>query len=418
MARTSPLQRLHRQAEAHIAVYGPSPASPDAPIEATREAVEVVESYGELEIEYAAIRKACILVDQPHRGLIEVTGADRLEFLNRMLTQELKGMRAGEVRRSFWLNRKGRIDADFRVIELGDRTLLECDVHAVERALATLGAFVITEDVTLTDLTARQHCLGLHGPTAAALISASCGLAALSELAIGRVEAVSIGGSDAVLFRHDTTGEFGVELWVPVDAARAVFERLLELGHAHDDQPGPGSNVRVRPAGWHAWNIARIEAGIPLFNLDFGTESLPAETGVLHDRVSFTKGCYLGQEVVARMHARGHPKQTLVAIKFESVLSQREQAEASGFALPVQPATGAGLSLAGVVKGGAEGAHDEAVGVITSSTLGPMVSSSPIAFAQVKYAHSAAGTQVKAEAEGLEVVGSIQPQLRFLADRS
>src|SRR4051812_36724439 len=109
MAAVSPLLRWHQQAEAALQTYGPPEAG-----------VQVVETFGELELEYAALRKHCVLIDQPQRGTIQVTGADRLAFLNRMVTQELKGLAPFQVRRSFWLNRKGRIDADLRIIELGD----------------------------------------------------------------------------------------------------------------------------------------------------------------------------------------------------------------------------------------------------------------------------------------------------------
>ncbi|MCA9310952.1 MAG: hypothetical protein KDA21_07090, partial [Phycisphaerales bacterium] len=94
MAQNSPLNNQHREQDASFTEYGPVP---------------VVETFGELEAEYAAIRKGAVLLDQPTRATVEVTGDDRLEFLNRMITQELKGMAPGMVRRGFWLNRKGRI---------------------------------------------------------------------------------------------------------------------------------------------------------------------------------------------------------------------------------------------------------------------------------------------------------------------
>src|SRR5262245_16249908 len=120
--------------------YGPSEGN-----------VQVVATYGELELEYAAIRKHAALLDLPHRAVIEVTGPDRLDFLNRMITQELKGLPENQVRRSFWLNRKGRIDSDLRVINLADRVLLETDILAAPRAIKGLSAFVITYDVTIRD---------------------------------------------------------------------------------------------------------------------------------------------------------------------------------------------------------------------------------------------------------------------------
>src|SRR5438477_3979261 len=107
---------------------------------------EVVASFGDVEAEYAAIRRGAGLFDSPHRGTIQVTGKDRQEFLNRMLTQELKDFSAGKVRETFWLNRTGRIDADLLLIELGDRTLIDVDIHQAAKTVRTLGEFQFAED--------------------------------------------------------------------------------------------------------------------------------------------------------------------------------------------------------------------------------------------------------------------------------
>jgi tRNA-modifying protein YgfZ len=293
--RTSPLQDMHARAGAVLSVYGPPEAG-----------CHVVETYGELELEYAALRGGCILLDQPHRAVLEVTGPDRLSFLNRMVTQELAGLQPMHVRRSFWLNRKGRIDADLRLIELDNRMLIDVDVHAAARTVQGLSAFVVMEDVQITDVTELRHRLALHGPAAIRLLAA----AAESKVPLEPDQAMllTIAGHKALAFRQDTTGEIGLELIVPAQHAAVIYEHLLRFTHAH----GP-STINLRPAGWHAFNIGRIEAGTPLYNIDFGPESLPHETGVLRDRVNFKKGCYLGQEIVARMDSRGHSKKTLVA---------------------------------------------------------------------------------------------------------
>ncbi len=368
--------------------------------------VQVVATYGELELEYAALRKHCILLDQPQRAMIEVTGADRLEFLNRMVTQELKGLTPGSVRRSFWLNRKGRIDADLRILTFVDRILLETDIHAAARTIQGLSTFIITEDVTLRDLTASTHRLSLHGPAAPLLLSHVAGVQSLEP---DRSASGRIGEAEVTAFREDCTGEPGFELIVPSQSAAQVYTQLIQQGH--DPNHGAAAlresggslqdQVRLRPAGWHAYNIARIEAGTPLYNIDFGPNSLPAETGVLDDRVSFKKGCYLGQEVVARMHSRGHSKQVLVGIKFDVVKSPDD------FAL--QPGEGAELFPLVDGKPG-----PEPVGAITSSTISPMLGSAAIAFAQVKQSQQAAGTVLATTVDGATVSGAIQPSLAYL----
>lgn len=398
MARVSPLRRMHQLAEAATLPYAPAGAPPD-------QIVEVVASYGEPELEYAAIRRGCILIDLPHRGLLEIAGPDRLDFLNRMVTQELKGLQPMQLRRSFWLNRKGRIDADLRLIELGDRILADVDIHAAARTLAGLTAFIISEDVAVRDLSDQFHRLALHGPTAPDLLAAVTrppddeSAMSARDLTTDRAVRLRFNGSELFVFREDLTGEPGLEIIAPLVTTEPLFQRLIEVGAQHDHDPAESSSrYRLRPAGWFALNVARIEAGRPLYNIDFGPDSLPAETGVLQDRVSFTKGCYLGQEIVARMHARGHPKQVLVGLRLTTPAGQSPE--------DLQPETGAPVYPPG------EGPADP-IGAITSSTISPMLGSALIAFAQVKYEHSQPGTAVTVRADDTPITAVVQPDLRF-----
>ncbi len=409
MTRRSPILRLHQEAEASLRDYA-APFSDDGgePREGASARVDVVESYGELELEYAALRKSVALFDMPQRGIIEVTGLDRLEFLNRMVTQDLKDMPPFSVRRSFWLNKKGRIEADLRIVDLPDRTLLELDVHAAPRTVKGLAPYIVTENVNIRDATDQLHRFSLHGPTGLWLLAgvsmtpmgAMASGPGLEELAPGRAMVVSIAEAECVVYREDLAGEMGLELIVPADKALAVWQMLIEAGHdrAHGHGAPPegsppaaahawqilGSKVRLRPAGWHAFNIARIEAGSPLYYIDFGPDSLPAETGVLNDRVSFKKGCYLGQEVVARMHSRGHSKQVLVGVDFDTIMDP-----SSGF--PLQPLGGTSIHAAEPATN-----KDEPIGMVTSSALSPMNGSRPVALVQVKQAYAAAGTALVA----------------------
>jgi folate-binding protein YgfZ len=367
--------------------------------------VQVVATYGELELEYAAIRKHAALFDLPQRAVLEVTGADRIDFLNRMITQELKGLGENQVRRSFWLNRKGRIDADLRVINLPGRVLLEADILAKDRAVQGLTAFIITEDAAIRDLTDSTHRIAIHGPTAPLLLKS---VANIDGLAQYQAAAATINGTEVVIFRDDSAAVPGFELIVPAAAAASVYQHVIQTGHDPDHgaavlrqpQQNLATQVRLRPAGWHAYNIARIEAGTPLYNIDFGENSLPAETGVLDDRVSFKKGCYLGQEVVARMHSRGHSKQVLVGIKFDVMKSPDDFVLQPIERSPLYP----------IVDG-----HPapEPVGAITSSTISPMLGSAAIAFAQVKQSHQAPGTKLATTVEGVTITGEVQPSLAF-----
>jgi folate-binding protein YgfZ len=350
-------------------------------------ACELVAAFGEIEPEYAAIRRGAGLLDSPHRGTILVTGSatDRRDFLNRMVTAELKDLAAGMVKPAFWLNRKGRIDADLLIIELGDRMLIDVDIHQAAGAAQSLGAFLFAEEVKIADASARYHHVGVHGPLALQTVA----IAAHDErftLENDRCAVVPIDGAQVIAARHDLAGEIGLELIIEVEQVAAVWDYLLAADHvlAQDKR-------RIRPIGWYAFNIARIEAGCPIFNIDFGTTNLPHETGVLHDRVSFTKGCYLGQEVVARMESRGHSKGRLVGLRLSA---------------PLLPTAGA------QVFESKDGSMGDEIGRVTSSTLSPMLGAVPVAFAMIKSATAAPGTTVLVNAEG-EQAEAVISGLRF-----
>lgn len=401
MATHTPLKPLHIQSGAMLRTYGPEEAG-----------IELVEGFDFVEGEYASIRKHAAIFDQPHRGTLEVTGPERLAFLHRMITQDVKGMTAGQVRRAFWLSRKGRIESDLRMLELGDRMLIDLDAHNVAATVASLNGYIITEDVQITDVSQQWHRLSVHGPAARALVARHCD----AEDMVMRLEPDSairatLAGRDVVIDRQDVTGEVGLEILVSAADAVAVYESLASphdpaarIGALEGRGAGykPDPEGRARRIGWHAMNIARIEAGTPMFHIDFGPTNLPHETGVLRDRVSFTKGCYLGQEIVARMDALGAPKQKLVGLRVQDP----EGTMGNGSRVP--PAGGP------VFIESAPGKQD-VVGGVTSSTVGPLAGGAPIAFAMVKFKHCEAGTKLTVEADGgVMLPAVVQDGLRFL----
>jgi len=361
-----------------------------------RAAPEIVAGYGLLELEYAAFRRGAAVVDRSCRGTIAAWGADRVEFMNRLVTQELKGMAPGDVRAGFLLNRKGRIDADLlfaEVPEPGDLPpmLVDVDIHDAAAAAAAIAGFVFSEDVRVEDQSSRWARLAVHGPEGAALLSnAGADDAALEALNHDmRCVRTALAGAPVVLVRRDQCASPGVEVFVPAaDAARA-WDALVSQHDARE-----GGRRRARPAGWHAYNVARIEGGTPLHHVDFGSDSLPHESGILADRVSFRKGCYPGQEVVARMESLGKPKQRLVALRIAED------------ALPTAGSP--------VFERGPDGEPANPVGTVTSSTLSPMLGAASVAFAMVKTAHSEPGTVLLVPAEGGRATATVQPALRFL----
>lgn len=405
MAIASPLNALHQQAEASFLTYGVGGAT-------TASAPSVVETFGELEAEYAALRKGCVLLDLPQRGTLRISGSDRIEFLNRMVTQEMKGQKPFQFRNAFWLNRKGRIDADLKFIELGSYMLADLDILRAASTAQSLSAFVITEDVSITNESETMHRLSLHGPTSTGLlraVSEPMDGPPLSDLGAGQAALVRIAGKQVVVHRDDSTGDTGLEMTMHAADVMVIYEQLLERGlNGGDHSPHeptakhPLSNAgyRMRPAGWHAYNIARIEAGCPLFHIDFGPDSLPAETGLLSERVSFTKGCYLGQEVVARMHALGHPKQVLTALRVTPTQPQLDSGR------ECQPTAG-GM----VTRLTPEGR--QTVGTVTSSTRSPMLGDQILCFAQIRWGAHLAESECEIESDAGFVPAIVAESLKF-----
>ncbi|MGD0389242.1 MAG: glycine cleavage T C-terminal barrel domain-containing protein [Tepidisphaeraceae bacterium] len=355
----NPLRELHVQAEAEFQPYGD---------------VEIVCTFGEPQAEYAAIRKGCAMMDLPQRGILRATGSDRINFLNRLLSNQLamkdgkNPLTAGRGVYSFLLNDKGRIVADVNVLERGDCTLLETDARNVARVKEMLEKHVFSEKVAFSSLIGTSHQVALHGPGAGEVLRRlggnGDGLGPLNST-VARLDA-----AEAVIWRDDPCGVGGYFLIVPTELAGKLWMGILSAFGSGE----PGKR-QVRPAGWAVFNTARIEAGRPLFGIDFDDSVLPAETGQLDRAVSFTKGCYLGQEIVARMHARDQVARQIVGIRMQED------------ALPI-----AGAPVIDNEK--------NQIGGITSSTISPILSNASICLGLVKSPFAAVGTQLQIATEG------------------
>src|SRR3954447_6044721 len=206
---SNPLFPLHQQAEAEFQPYAD---------------IEIVSTFGEPQAEYAAIRKACGLIDRPQRAVIELTGADRLSFLNNLLTnqtwdkQSKQPMPAGQAVYAFLLNAKnGRIITDVSVLELGERTLLELERRLVPTVLTALQKYLFGEKVQINDRSGELHQIALHGPGAAQILGQSIDTPV--ELTKEQTcAAARMHNNDVVVWRDDPCGVPGLHLIVPTAA--------------------------------------------------------------------------------------------------------------------------------------------------------------------------------------------------------
>ena len=391
-----PLHDLQQDAGAEFIAFGEGDA-----------ATPLVASFEQYEAEYAAIRSRVGVLHLPQRGLLRFTGDDRQDFLHRLLTQDINPMRSGDTRRSFQLNSKGRIVADLLVHHGDADTWLELDAVDIAPLRELLESRLFTEDVTIDDLTDQRTHLALHGPAAGALLQKLTDAdTAPAVNTPGTHHVLPLLGRPTTVYRLDDAGAMGLHLLAPVEHAAELYQALLEhAGFDPQDDPNDPAvaqrrrdTLRGRPIGWLAYNTARIEAGSPLFHIDFGPDSIPAETALLDQTVSFTKGCYLGQEIVARMQNLGHPKRVLVPLRF------------GADALPV---AGAPVHVpAGPDEAATAG---DPVGAVTSSTLSPMLSHTAIAFAVVKWGRHTPGTTLAVPCEGAMAEATVADTLSFIA---
>lgn len=249
----------------------------------------------ELDAQYRQLREECGLVERADRGLLVVSGPEAAEYVQGQLTNDVEALEPGDGCYAALLDRKGHLQADMRVLRPGTEPDLWLDLEpeGVEAARRHLQMYKIGREVEVSDGAEEGTLLSLIGPRAVEL----AGSAALSENAC---ETVTIGGGECLAIG---TAE-GIDLIVPPGERERVRDALLAAGAVEVSR--------------EAAEIVRIEAGRPRFGAEMGTETMPAEAGVVERAVSFTKGCYIGQETVARLHYKGKPNRHLRGLRFSA----------------------------------------------------------------------------------------------------
>lgn len=258
--------------------------------------------YGDQVGEYWAIRNGVGLVDLSHGGRLMATGKDRISFLNNLLTNDFSHLPEASGQHSALLNTKARVLADLYLFNEPGRVFMDTGYSSGSKVKQSLDNFIITEDVHIEDVGTELVQISLQGPKAAQAIRHALG-ADIGELR--PLQEKSLGPS--TIISRNRTGLDGYDLIMPVDEAEAVWNGFLLQG----------SDLDLRPAGSAAMEILRLEAGIPRYGVDFDENTIVLEAG-FKDAMSFTKGCYLGQEVVARATHIGRVNKQLVRVEVET----------------------------------------------------------------------------------------------------
>jgi folate-binding protein YgfZ len=251
--------------------------------------------------EYRSLREGCGLADRSSMGRLEILGADRHRFLNAYVTCEVKELAPGDGAYGFVTTHQGRILSDLVVTAHADRLWLLLPPGQDEAVGKHLRKYTLADRVEIRGLDDMQP-VSLIGPCAVEAL----GGAELPPPGDWRHVRSRVHGSEVALQRSGRLGAEAYTLWVSASVAGPLMEALLE-------------NPLVRPVGDEALEVLRVEAGLARFGSDFGPENFPQETGAEEAAVSYTKGCYLGQEVVARIHYRGGVQKGLRGLVFDGV---------------------------------------------------------------------------------------------------
>jgi len=295
---------------------------------------QVVRTFSSVHSEYWTLQESGALIDLSCSGIFELKGDDRTRFLHGMVTNDIKSLIPGGGCHAAFLSPQGRMTADLHVFCAEDSLILTTEPAGRERLGPALRKYIIGDRSLLIDRSEELAVLSLQGPKATELLASLLSHPLPQKLPYDHSESV-LAGVKARICRVDRTRAGGYDLIVERQNLPLVWHLILESG----------KNEGVHPAGFESFNVHRIEAGIPWYGLDIEENTLPIEAGLEKDAISFNKGCYIGQESVARITYRGHVNRKL-----------------------------AGLSLSGdqpVSKGDKISKDGEEVGWVTSSAYSP-----------------------------------------------
>jgi folate-binding protein YgfZ len=271
-------------------------------IEARLEPGKIPLSYSDPGEEYWTIRRTVGLADMSNLGRLRITGKDRVSFLNGLLTNDVSQLKENGGQRSALLNSKARVLADLHLYPQTDSLLVDTGESAASHVKETLDRFIITEDVQIHDATADLVQITVQGPKSSEAIKDILGAEAQD---LKQLEQRSLGPS--TIIARDRTGQSGYDIILPALEADPVWHGFLLNG----------ADLGLNPVGSQAMEILRLEAGYPKYSVDVDENTIVLEAG-FKDALSFSKGCYLGQEVVARATHIGRVNKQLVRLDVDT----------------------------------------------------------------------------------------------------
>ena len=294
---------------------------------------EIVADYGDWLAEYTALRESAGVIDLSFRSRICLTGADCVRFLHGQVTNDVKKLRVGEGCYSAITTAKGKMESDMNIFALADELLLDFEPGLTGKISQRLEKFIVADDVQIMDAAPHYGLLSVQGPKAEEVVRAlnlfpeiptqQLGSLKISDATLGEIYLVSHAWLDVCRSRGDETQigkksepphvvsyNSGFDLFVPNNSLGAVADKLIAAA----------KQIGGRAVGWQAFETARIEAGIPRFGADMDETNIPLECGIENRAIVYNKGCYIGQEVINRIHSVGHVTRELRALRLATDL--------------------------------------------------------------------------------------------------
>ncbi|MCA1578284.1 MAG: hypothetical protein LC794_13080 [Acidobacteria bacterium] len=304
---------------------------------------EAIGTDSEVMAEYAAVRDGGVgLIDLSARGRISVSGSEAVMFLNGLITNDLKTLGENCWMPAAFPNVQGRLLAAVRVLRRADDILLDTDAVTREKVIRIIERFTLAGDFKVRDLTEETALISVQGRVAAEIVE-------------------EISPEEITIVPATHTAEKGFDLIVSAERKDGLWHTLVDRG--------------ATPVSERVEEILRIEAGIARYGVDMDETNVVTETN-LEDAVSFTKGCYLGQEIIIRIKHRGHVAKKLTGLRFE---------------------TDRKIEPGAVIKSSGE----KEIGRVTSSTFSPRLGTI-VGLGYVRYEHLTPGTRVLVDGAGAE----------------
>lgn len=315
--------------------------------------------YGDVRVEFHTLLSGCGIYDLSWRAKLAVTGGDRIRWMNGMVSNNVRDLATGHGVYAFLLNAQGRIQADLYVFQRGESLLVDTESVQREKVLQLFDRYIIADDVEIADVSDKVAALGLTGPQSREVLErASITVPELAYLQFAEVPWDYAGRQSTVtLLRSGEEARESWQVWISPEQLSTLRGWLITAG--------------ARPVGTAALNLFRISRGIAQFGIDIRDRDLPQETGQTR-ALNFTKGCYLGQEIVERIRSRGAVHRQFSAFVVEGEIPE--------------PGTK-------IVAGGNEDAKE--VGEITSAAVLPLPADDrPVALGYLR--REAAGKELHA----------------------